>query len=152
MVTVAQSQILIRKRQQRVTEVILLLGELIGEVKGKNTGYRVLPDGKMEVTAQGTGRLLGIDVFVLSTSVGTMGANGVFMGETNSLFSTMEGDTVMSKGVAVGFPSGNGGATRAASIHMTQSPKLAKLNKIVGMHEYETDIQDNFTGKIWEWK
>jgi hypothetical protein len=129
-----------------------MLGELIGEIKGKNTGYRVLPDGKMEVTAQGTGKILGIDVFVLSTSVGMMGANGVFMGETNSLFSTMEGDTVMSKGVAVGFPSGNGGATRAASIHMTQSPKLARLNKIVGMHEYETDMQDNFTGKIWEWK
>jgi hypothetical protein len=58
----------------------------------------------------------------------------------------------MSKGIAVGFPSGNGGSTRASSIHTTQSQKLARLNTVVGMHEYETDKQDNFSGKIWEWK
>ena len=96
-----------------------MLGELIGEFKGKNIGWRVLPDGKIETTAQGTGKLLGKDAFVLATSVGTMG-NMVFMGEVNSVFTTMDGETVMSKGVAVGFPSGNGGATRAASIHTTQ--------------------------------
>ena len=111
----------------------------------------MLPDGKIETTAQGTGKILGIDAFVLSTSVGTM-ANGVFMGEVNSVFTTMEGETVMAKGIAVGFPSGNGGATRAASIHTTQSQKLARLNKVVGLHEYETDMTDNWTGKIWEWK
>jgi hypothetical protein len=33
-----------------------MLGELIGEFKGKNTEWRVLPDGKIETTAQGTGR------------------------------------------------------------------------------------------------
>jgi hypothetical protein len=128
-----------------------MLGEFIGEFKGKNAGWRVLPDGKIETTAQGTGKILGIEAFVLSTSVGTM-ANGVFMGEVNSVFTTMEGETIMSKGIAVGFPSGNGGATRAASIHMTQSQKLARLNKVVGMHEYETDMSDNWVGKIWEWK
>jgi hypothetical protein len=48
-----------------------MFGELIGEFKGKNIGWRVLPDGKMEVTAQGTGKLMGIDAFLLSTSVGT---------------------------------------------------------------------------------
>jgi hypothetical protein len=128
-----------------------MLGELIGEFKGKNTGWRVLPDGKIETTAQGTGKILGIDAFVLSTSVGTM-ANGVFMGEVNSVFTTMEGETLMAKGIAVGFPSGNGGATRAASIHTTQSQKLSRLNKVVGLHEYETDMTDNWTGKIWEWK
>ena len=128
-----------------------MMGDLIGEFKGKNTGWRVLPDGKIETTAQGTGKLLGIDAFLVSTSVGTM-ENGIFMGEVNSVFTTMEGETITSKGVAVGYPSGNGGATRAASIHTTQSQKLARLNKVVGMHEYETDMNDNWTGKIWEWK
>jgi hypothetical protein len=128
-----------------------MLGELIGEFKGKNTGWRVLPDGKIETTAQGTGKLMGIDVFLISTSVGSM-ANGIFMGEVNSVFTTMDGETVLSKGIAVGYSSGNGGATRAASIHKTQSQKLARLNKIVGMHEYETDVNYNWSGKIWEWK
>jgi hypothetical protein len=129
----------------------MVLGELIGEFKGKNTGWRVVPDGKIETTAQGTGKILGVNAFLVSTSVGTI-ANGIFMGEVNSVFTTNEGETIVSKGIAVGFPSGNGGATRAASIHTTQSQKLARLNKVVGMHEYETDMQDNWTGKIWEWK
>ena len=128
-----------------------MLGELIGEFKGKNIGWRVLPDGKIETTAQGTGKILGVDAFLLSTSVGTM-ANGIFMGEDTSVITTMDGDTVMLKGNAVGWPSGKGGTTRAASIHTTQSQKLARLNKVVGMHEYETDMTDNFAGKIWEWK
>ena len=128
-----------------------MLGELIGEFKGKNTGWRVLPDGKIETTAQGTGKILGVDAFLLSTSVGTM-ANGIFMGEVTSVITTMDGDAVMMKGNAVGWPSGNGGTTRAASIHTTQSQKLARLNKVVGLHEYETDMNDNWTGKIWEWK
>jgi hypothetical protein len=58
----------------------------------------------------------------------------------------------MSKGIAAGFPSGKGGATRAASIHIAQSKKLTRLNKIVGMHKYETYLQDNWTAKISEWK
>ena len=128
-----------------------MLGELIAEFKGKNVGWRVLPDGKVEVTAQGIGKILGKDAFVLSTSVGNM-TNGVFMGDVTSVFTTMEGETLMAKGIAVGFPSENGGATRAASIHMTQSQGLASLNKVVGLHEYQTDMQDNWTGKIWEWK
>jgi len=128
-----------------------MLGELIGEFKGKNAGWRVLPDGKIETTAQGTGKILGVDAFVLSTSVGTM-ANGIFMGEVTSVITTMDGDTVMSKGIAVGWPSGNGGTTRAASMQTTQSQKLMRLNKVIGLHEYDTDMTDNWTGKIWEWK
>jgi len=128
-----------------------MLGELIGEFKGKNIGWRVMPDGKIETTAQGSGKIFGTDVFLISTSVGTM-SNGLFMGEVNSVFTTLVGETIMSKGVAVGYPSGTGGSTRAGSIHTTQSQKYAKLNKVVGVHEYETDLNDNFTGKIWEWK
>ncbi len=128
-----------------------MLGELVGEFKGRNIGWRVLPDGKIETTAQGMGKILGVETFTLSTSIGTM-VNGIFMGEMNSAFTTMEGDTIMAKGVAVGYPSGNGGATRAASIHMTQSKKFERLNKVLGMHEYQTDMENNFVGKIWEWK
>ena len=57
-----------------------MLGDLIGEFKGKNTVYRVLSDGKMETSGQGTGKILGIDAFIIFTTVGTM-SNGNFMGE-----------------------------------------------------------------------
>jgi hypothetical protein len=44
------------------------------------------------------------------------------MGEGNGVITTMEGDNVLMKGIAVGWPSGNGGATRTATIHTTQYP------------------------------
>jgi hypothetical protein len=36
-----------------------MLGDLIGEFKGKNTVYRVLSNGKIETSGQGTGKILG---------------------------------------------------------------------------------------------
>jgi hypothetical protein len=129
-----------------------MLGELIGELKGKNTGWRVLPDGKIETTAEGTGKLLGIDVWMISTSVGTM-TNGLFMGEVNSFITTITGETATAKGNAVAWSDGKGGGTtRVATIHTTTAAKLAKLNKVIGLYEIATDMENNFSGKIWEWK
>ncbi len=126
-------------------------GELIGEFKGKNTVYRVLPDGIMEVSGQGTGKILGIDAFLVTTSIGVMAA-GVFSGEVNSSITTMQGETVLMRAIAIGYPSGNGGLSRGASLQTTSSEKLMRLNKAILMHEYRTDMTDNWTGKIWLWK
>jgi hypothetical protein len=124
---------------------------LIGEFKGKNTVYRVLPDGKMEVTGAGTGKFLGLDAFVASTSIGTM-TNGVFSGEVYASIATMDGQTVFCKANGVGYQSGNGGLSRAASVQVAQSEKLLWLNKVILMHEFVTDLSDNWVGKIWEWR
>src|SRR4030043_794255 len=104
--------------------------ELIGEFKGKNTVYRVLPDGKMEVTGAGTGKFLGVDAFVASTSIGTV-MNGVFSGEGYALLTTMDGQTVFCKANGVGYPLGNGGLSRAASVQVAQSEKFMWLNKAI---------------------
>ncbi len=126
--------------------------ELIGEFKGRNTGYRVLPDGKLETSSQGMGKFLGVDAFVMSTALGTM-ANGGFMGEVNSLIALSSGDSIMVKGTAVGYPSADGGGiTRGASVQMTQSEKLKHLNKAVCLSEFITDMTDNWRGKMWIWK
>ena len=128
-----------------------MIGELIGEFKGKNTVYRVLPDGKMETSAQGTGKILGIDAFIASTTTGAM-VNGLFAGESNSIITTVTGETVFLKGTAIGWPGDKGGITRATSNQTTQAPRLARLNRVLGLHEYETDMENNWIGKIWEWK
>jgi hypothetical protein len=127
--------------------------ELIGEFKGKNTVYRVLPDGVMEVSGQGNGKILGVDAFLASTSVGVM-ENGVFSGEVNASITTMDAETITMQAYAVGYPtpSGNGGISRAASTQTTFSDKFIELNKAVLLHEYVTDMADNWTGKIWRWK
>jgi hypothetical protein len=127
--------------------------ELIGEFKGKNTVYRVLPDGVMEVSGQGNGKILGVNAFLASTSVGVM-ENGVFSGEVNASITTTDADTITMQAYAVGYPapSGNGGVSRAASTQTTFSDKFMALNKAVMFHEYQTDMGDNWTGKIWRWK
>lgn len=124
---------------------------LIGEFKGKNTVYRVLPDGLMEVSGQGTGKILGLDAFLATTSIGVM-EGGVFSGEVNTSITTMQGDTLWMKAIAIGYPSGNGGLSRGASVQTTTSDKLMELNKAILLHEYMTDMLDAWTGKIWQWK
>lgn len=124
---------------------------LIGEFKGKNTVYRVLPDGVMEVSGQGTGKILGIDAFLATTSIGVM-EDGVFSGEVNTSITTMQGDTLLMKAIVIGYPSGNGGLSRGASLQTTTSEKLMELNKAILLHEYMTDMLDTWTGKIWQWK
>lgn len=128
-----------------------MLSELIGEFQGKNVATRVLPDGKMEVTNQGTGKILNIDAFIMSTA-SIMIANGVYMGEVNTIITTSDGKTVFLKGNAVSWPSEKGGVTRAATIQTTQAEKLMRLVRLVLVHEYETDMMDNWVGKIWAWK
>jgi hypothetical protein len=124
---------------------------LIGEFKGKNTVYRVLPDGVMEVSGQGTGKILGLDAFLATTSIGVM-EEGVFSGEVNTSITTMQGDTLWMKAIAIRYPSGNGGLSRGASVQTTTSDKLMELNKAILLHEYMTDMLDAWTGKIWQWK
>jgi hypothetical protein len=125
--------------------------QLIGEFRGKNTVYRVLPDELMEVSGQGTGKILGVDAFMAATSIGKM-ENGVFSGEVYSSLTTMDGQTINMKAYAVGYPSGNGGVSRGASVQTTSSEDFMRLNKAILLHEYQTDMSDNWVGKIWEWK
>ncbi len=125
--------------------------DLIGEFKGKNTAYRVLPDGRIETSGQGMGKILGVDAFMMFTTVGIM-SGGFFTGEGNGVITTMAGETVTLKMNAVGWPSGNGGVSRGASTQVTLSQTLMRLNKSVCLQEYVTDMTDNWIGKIWEWK
>ena len=125
--------------------------ELIGEFTGKNIVSRVLPDGKIETSNQGTGKVLGMDTFVMSTAVGTF-ENMIFVGTVNSVISMMDGASVKLKGNAISGPSEKGIVTRAATCQMTKSEKLMRLNKVMILHEYITDMDGSWTGKIWEWK
>ena len=131
--------------------MINLSMNLIGEFKGKNTGYRVLSDGSMEVSGQGRGKLLGIDAFIVFTTVGS-NSGGIFMGEGNGVITTMDGKTVVLRMNSIGYPSENGGISRGASIQATDDEEFIRLNKTICLHEYMTDMNDEWTGKIWEWK
>ena len=131
-----------------------LIGELIGEVKGKNTGIRVLADGKMEGSGAGSGNVMGKEATEVDTAVLTWMPNGVWMIEGNSMIMTAEGEAVMAKVHGIGWSTGKGWkqSGRGAAYFMTSSMKLASLNKTVGVWERESDEMGNYTVKIWAWK
>jgi hypothetical protein len=56
-----------------------MLGDMIGEFRGKASGYRVLSEGKVEVSQQGMGKLLGFDASMATTGTMSPMPNGVLM-------------------------------------------------------------------------
>jgi hypothetical protein len=131
-----------------------LIGEFIAEYKGKPTGTRILADGKIESSYTGMGKLLGKDATLMATVVFWQVPTGVNMIEGNGMESTAEGETVMHKFSGIGLSTGNGwkSSNRGAVYFMTSSPKLASLNKIVGVWEWESDENGDFSVKVWAWK
>jgi len=118
-----------------------MIGELIVEIKGKTTGIRVLAEGKIEVSHSGTGSILGKEATVMDTGVSTVMPRGVMMADANGMLMTAEGDAVMTKIDGIGWPTGKGwkSSYRGACYFMTSSPKLASLNKTVGVWELESN-------------
>jgi hypothetical protein len=131
-----------------------MLGDLIGEERGKVTGTRVLPDGKVESSDQSSGTILGIESNSVTTWWGTARPDGSWWGEGQGIITTKEGDVVSLRGQGVGRPTGRGlGASwRGAVYFQTASPKLARLNSAASVYEFEVDENGNSHGKFWEWK
>jgi hypothetical protein len=130
-----------------------LIGELIVEIKGKTTGIRVLAEGKVEASHSGAGTLFGKDATVMDTAVSTFMPNGVMMVDVNGMLISAEGDPVMTKINGIGS-TGKGlkSSLRGACYFMTNSPKLANLNKTVGVWELESEENGEYGLKVWAWK
>lgn len=131
-----------------------MIGELIGEFSGKITGIRVLTQGKMEISEQASGRFLGAEAKWVATSTSTPMPNGVVMSEGEALVTTADGDTVKIKKSGIGWSTGKGrsASRRGVFFHSTQSKKLARLNRVVGVWEFESEENGDWHVKVWEWK
>lgn len=134
-----------------------MLGELIGESRGKRTGRRVLPaEGagiKVEVSAESDGKTLGYDMHEILTYQAGTRPDGTLFGTGRGVLLSKEGDTVTWFGHGVGkFGEGGAVSYRGAIYYQTASPKFTRLNSIAGVFEFEVDAKGNTHGKIWEWK
>jgi hypothetical protein len=135
-----------------------MLGELIAESSGKMTGIRVLsaegPVAKLEVSLQGSGKLLGQEMTSFITYWQTIRAGGEFYGEGQEVVMTADGEMATWTGFAVGRPTGKGsaGSFRGSGSFQTASEKLARLNGVVTVFEHEADEDGNYSYKEWEWK
>jgi hypothetical protein len=133
-----------------------MLGEQIGESRGKRTGRRVLSvDGgfKVEVSFESTGKLLGIDTNEIGTYSSATRPDGSLYGEGQGVVLTQDGQMVTWKGQGVGkFVGGGAVSYRGAVYYNSASPKFARLNTVAAIFEFEVDAQGNTHSKLWEWK
>ena len=134
-----------------------MLGELICELRGKRSGRRVVStDGgvfKVEVSFEDSGKMLGIDCHDIGTYISHVRPDGSLYGEGQGVLLTPDGGAATWKGAGVGsFREGGAVGYRGAIFYTTASPKLAKLNTIAGVFEFEVDPEGNTHTKLWEWK
>lgn len=131
-----------------------MLGELIEEFNGKVTGIRILSEGKMEVSEQASGTVLGVEATWIATSTSVQKANGVVISEGEALITTTDGEIVMVKKSGIGWFTGKGrkASRRGVFFHNTQAQRLSSLNKMVGVWEFESEENGDWHVKVWEWK
>jgi hypothetical protein len=139
-----------------------MLGDLIYEAEGKLMNMRVISveEGrpKIEVTISQNGLLRGVEVTnIVTYSSIPREQGGAIYAEGKGVFMTKEGsgdgETATWTGQGIAHYSGQ---TRrdVGSIfcRTTSNGKLAFLNNMVGVFEYESDETGTSKGKIWEWK
>ena len=134
-----------------------MLGEKIGEMIGKVTGQRVLPNSgggaKMETSHQTSGKILGVDASETATYWSVMRPDGTLYGEGNGIVMGKDGESATWVGQGVGTL-GQGGAVsfRGGVYFQSASPKWSRLNKVASVYEYDVDAQGNSRTHVWEWK
>ena len=136
-----------------------MLGDRLGEGTGKITGTRILPgEGgryvKMELSFQHTGKILGVPISDMGTYTAYERIPGQIYGEGQGMLMTEDGDGIIYSGFGVGTPTGQGMAMRwrACVSFQTNSPKLARVNGVLGLLEQEVDAEGNSKIEAWEWK
>ena len=132
----------------------MALGEIVAELHGKVTNLRVVQDGKVEVSLQGSGKLLGNEVIDITTFSSTMRPNGTAYGEGGTILMLSDGGSSTWKGSGVGKPTGQGRwrYSFGGAFQTITSEKLGRLLDIYVVGEYNSDENGNYQWKIWEWK
>ena len=130
-----------------------MLGEKIDDLKAQVTGLRVLQGGVIETSFQGQGKILGVDCKEMGTYASEMTAHGVLNGHGQGMAQSPHGAVMTWRGSGVGWPNEKGGTTfRYSLVMQTSSPKWARLNKVVGVGEWDTDAEGHGHAALWEWK
>lgn len=134
-----------------------MLGEQIGEERGKITARRVLgSDGsgpKVEVSFETSGKVLGADITDLGTYWSVVQPNGTLYGEGQGVIMTPQGDLIQWTGAGRGRFTEQGGVSfRGAVYYQTSAEKFARLNGVAIIYEHDTDRDGGVVTKYWEWK
>ena len=134
-----------------------MLGEQIGEGRGKVTAQRVLPNPgggpKMETSFQSSGSVFGIATSETATYVAVARPDGSLFGDGQGVTMSREGDVMTWVGQGVGTIQKDGSVSYRGAVYcQTTSPKWARLNSVAVVFEYEVDAEGNTRNRIFEWK
>jgi hypothetical protein len=140
------------KRGERGSE--FMLGELIGESKGKRIVRRVISADPptVEVSFEDNGHLFGVPTTGIGTYTSVVRPDGSIFGEGEGINMTQEGEGISWKGTGLGkFGPGGAVSYRGMLFFQTNSQKIS-LGSSCGAFEYEVDAAGSTTSKVWEWK
>jgi hypothetical protein len=134
-----------------------MLGEQIGEERGKITTRRVLqsdgPGPKIEITFEANATLFGLEVRDLGTYRSTVQPNGALYGEGQGIMTSAQGDMVQWVGAGRGRFTDQGGVSfRGAVYYQTTSERLQRLNGVAIVYEHDSDGDGNIVTRYWEWQ
>ena len=136
-----------------------MLGDQISEEKGKITGQRVLDvEGgipKLETSFSATGKYKGVEVIDTGTYWSTPRPGGAIYGQGHGVLMSKDGQEMATwTGQGIGRFIGPGKIRFIGSLFFSTASagKLAFLNNLVGVFEYESDESGNTSSKVWEWK
>jgi hypothetical protein len=129
-----------------------MLGAQIGEGHGKRTGRRVLATNplKVEASAEETTTLLGVPGMSIITYTAQLKPDGSVEGEGDGVFMSPEGELVTWKGIGVGRMAGGSIQYCGSLSFTTTSKKLAQLNGVAGVFQFDIDAQGNTNSQVWE--
>jgi len=132
-----------------------MLGEQIGESKGKRLVRRVLSidPPTSEVSFEDSGQILGVPTTGIGSYTASIRPDGSIFGHALGLITTQDGESITWTGTGVGhFGPGGSISYRGMSFLRTASQKLSRLNNACAAFEYEVDTTGATVSKIWEWK
>ena len=132
-----------------------MLGEFMGETRGKRIVRRVLSTEplKVEVSFEDSGQMLGVNLNGNGTYCSAVRPDGTIHGEGEGVYITQDGEMATWKGSGLGrFKEGGAVSYRGVLYYRTASQKLAKLNTTVGVFEFEVTADGQTHSKVWEWK
>jgi hypothetical protein len=131
-----------------------MFGEKIGEGNGQRGMRKVLstqPYFKVEVSFEETGKLFGADGMNMGTYTATTKPDGSLEGIGEGVFATLEGEYVTWRAIGVGrFVEAGAVHYSGALSYSTTSAKLAKLNSIAAMFEFDVDAAGKTRSKIYD--
>jgi len=137
-----------------------MLGELIYESKGKIIGQRVLSveNGipKLEISVSGVGKLMGnVEITETWTYWAIQRPDGMSYGAGYGIIMTKDGSevaTATGRGDGKMTDSGKMRYKSAIFYETNSNNRLALLNRLLGVNEYEVDGSGNYEHRLWEWK